>query len=111
MHYLGSKDMHVQPFIQLNEQPGRNERQFVLIVEDFTWEFYSLLDAMDVLFKLTYILNLEYMQPCEPFYEFMGELIYGIPMVKSYPAVRVYTRHEILSIFCQKCFSLSLSQM
>ena len=98
---IEKKRMEVQPFIQLNETPDTGERQFCLHVDDASWKFDSLLTALDVLFKMTNLLNLEYMEPCEPFYEFMGNLIYGLPLVKSYDQVRVYTRHENL-IFLSK---------
>ncbi len=107
---MEKKGMTVQPFMQLNEQPDSNERKFILHVDDCSWEFHSLLDAMDVLFKMTYLLNLEYMEPCEPFYEFMGNLIYGLPMTKSYGTVRVYTRHEKLH-FLSKMFQFVINVM
>ncbi len=78
-----SKGLTVQPFVQYNETYD------VLVVnaEEFNWVLKSFLDALDVVFKIVFLLNLEYMQLCDPFFEFMADLIYGIPPTKDYGAV------------------------
>lgn len=62
-----------------------NIKSITVFFDDHKYPFLSILSAVDVLFKLFFVFNLEYPAESEIFYSFLQEFIYEIPLKKNVP--------------------------
>ena len=90
------KKCQKQPFILLLGEVDRPEQAFV-VVEKVAISGKSLLHALDICFKLIYILDVDYAWQCGNTWDFIQKFIFGLGDEKrraqSVPAVSLLTNY------------------
>lgn len=60
-----------------------NIKTISIYFDDLTFPFLTIIDAIDLLFKIFYVFNLEYPEESEIFYNFIQNIFYEIPPKKK----------------------------
>lgn len=74
-----------------------NIKKISVYFDDLVYQFLSILDAIDLLFKIFYVFNLQYPEESEIFYNFIQNIFYEIPTNKEFMKVST-VKNEILNI-------------
>ncbi|XP_075168312.1 uncharacterized protein LOC142240498 [Haematobia irritans] len=73
-----------------------NIKSIVLYFDGIEYPFLTILDAVDILFKIFYVFNLQYPEESDTFYNFIQDFFYDMPKKKKYAKVSVI-KNEILT--------------
>lgn len=74
-----------------------NIKSIAIAFEDIKYNFLNIIDAIDVLFKIFFVFNLEYPSESNLFYNFLQDFFYEIPLKKKNAKIAT-TKTEILNI-------------
>lgn len=74
-----------------------NVQSISVYFDDIKYPFLTTLNAIDLLFKIFFVFNLEYPEESDIFYNFLQEFFYEIPTKKKYAKIAII-KNEILNI-------------
>lgn len=74
-----------------------NIKSIFVYVDDIQYPFLTFVNALDVLFKIFYLFNLQYPSESDVFYNFIQSFLYDLPTAKKYPKVSTI-KHDIIKL-------------
>ena len=74
------KGLKVQPYMTYTVDSD----EYNLVINEHRWTFGSICETMDVLVKLTYLMDFEFNAFIVPFWDFICSIFYGLPSNGSF---------------------------
>lgn len=79
---IASLKLSNQPFIVV-VGTLHNIKEIMIRIDDNTYKVKSIIEAIDLLFKIFYVMNVEYPFACRSTWTFIQEFFYKIPTASS----------------------------
>lgn len=74
-----------------------NIKNIFVYFDEYRYEFFTILNAFDMLFKIFFVFNHQYPTESEVFYNFIQTFFYDLPTNKKFTKV-ASIKHEILKL-------------
>lgn len=72
-------------------------KEIYVYLDDIKYPMLTILNAIDILFKILFIFNLKYPEECKVFYNFIESFLYDLPTLKKFAKVSVI-KHDLLNM-------------
>lgn len=87
--YLKGRKSAIQPFILCLGDDVSKITNICVYFDDIRYKFFHLLKAVDTCFKIIYIFNLDFPQPCKMFWNFLEKAFYKRSIALESPKVHM----------------------